>query len=101
MTGNGSGDEPWSLTLYVAGASPRSAEAIDTARRIVDEDLGGQVELQIIDVAMDPASAVADDIVAVPTLVRRLPLPARRLTGDLADPERVRAGLAVPVRGTE
>lgn len=89
-------DEPWSLALYVSGASPRSAEAIDTARRICDEDLGGRVELEIVDVTMDPSKVQVDEIVAVPTLVRRLPLPTRRLTGDLADPQRVRAGLDLP-----
>lgn len=93
-------DEPWSLALYVSGASPRSAEAIDTARRICDEDLGGRVQLEIVDVTMDPAKVQIDGIVAVPTLVRRLPLPARKLTGDLADPERVRAGLDLPCAST-
>lgn len=85
----------WALTLYVSGASPRSAEAINTTRLVCDTDLGGQVDLEIIDVARYPALAQADDIMAVPTLVRRLPLPRRKLTGDLADVGRVRAGLEI------
>ncbi len=83
----------WSLTLYVSGASPRSAEALETVRRLCDEELPGQVELQVVDVTDDPALAARDRIVAVPTLVKRLPAPPRQLVGDLADVDRVRAGL--------
>jgi len=86
-------DRRWSLTLYVAGASPRSAEAIDTVRRICDEELGGRVELRIVDVSEQPATAISDDILAVPTLVKQWPPPSRRLVGNLADADRVRAGL--------
>ena len=86
-------DRRWSLTLYVAGASPRSAEAIDTVRRICDEELAGRVELRIVDVREQPAPAISDDIFAVPTLVKRSPTPPRRLVGSLADADRVRAGL--------
>ena len=86
-------DRRWLLTLYVAGASPRSAEAIDTVRRICDEELAGRVELRIVDVGEQPALAVGEGIVAVPTLVKRGPAPLRRLVGNLADADRVRAGL--------
>ena len=86
-------DPLWLLTLYVAGASPRSAEAIDTVGRICDEDLAGRAELRIVDVSEQPAPAISDDIVAVPTLVKRGPPPSRRLVGNLADADRVRAGL--------
>ena len=86
-------DPQWSLTLYVSGASPRSAEAIDTVRRICDEDLAGRVELRIVDVGEQPAPAIGDDIVAVPTLVKRWPPPSRMLVGNLADADRVRSGL--------
>jgi circadian clock protein KaiB len=74
-------------------ASPRSAEAIDTVRRICDEELGGRVELRIVDVSEQPATAISDDILAVPTLVKQWPPPSRRLVGNLADADRVRAGL--------
>jgi circadian clock protein KaiB len=88
-------DEPprWSLTLYVSGASPRSAEALETVRRLCDEELPGQVELQVVDVTDEPALAVRDRIVAIPTLVKRQPAPPRQLVGDLDDIDRVRAGL--------
>ena len=83
----------WSLTLYVSGASHHSVQALETVRRICDEELAGQVELQVVDVTDEPALAVRDRIVAVPTLVKRLPPPPRQLVGDLGDVDRVRAGL--------
>jgi circadian clock protein KaiB len=87
-------DRPsWSLTLYVSGASPHSAQALETVRRLCDEELPGQVELKVVDVADEPALAARDRIVAVPTLVRRLPAPPRQLVGELGDVDRVRAGL--------
>jgi circadian clock protein KaiB len=87
-------DDPrWSLTLYVSGASPRSAEALETIRHLCDEELPGQVELEVVDVADDPDLAARDRIVAVPTLVKRRPAPPRQLVGDLADLDRVRAEL--------
>ena len=87
-------DEGWALTLYVNGASEKSIEAIETVRRVCDEDLGGQVDLEIIDVQQQPALVVRDQIVAVPTLVKRLPGPVRRIVGgDLSDSGRLRLGL--------
>jgi circadian clock protein KaiB len=88
------GDHPrWSLTLYVSGAAPRSAQALETVRRLCDEELAGQVELQVVDVTDEPSLADRDGIVAVPTLVKRQPAPPRQLVGELADVDRVRAGL--------
>ena len=87
-------DHPrWSLTLYVSGASPHSAQALETVRRLCDEELPGQVELQVLDIAEEPVRAAQDHVVAVPTLVQRLPAPRRELVGDLGDVDRVRAGL--------
>jgi circadian clock protein KaiB len=87
-------DHPrWSLTLYVSGASHHSAQALETVRRLCDEELPGQVELQVVDVTDDPTLAERDRIVAVPTLVKRRPAPPRQLVGELADVDRVRAGL--------
>jgi circadian clock protein KaiB len=88
-------DPRWSLALYVSGASPRSAQALETVRRLCDEELAGQVELEIVDVADEPSAAARDGIVAVPTLVQRLPEPPRLLVGDLADVDRLRAGLGL------
>jgi circadian clock protein KaiB len=88
------GDHPrWWLTLYVSGASPRSARALEAVRRLCDEDLAGQVELEVVDVADEPAAVARDAIVAVPTLVQRLPAPARQLVGNLSDVDRLRAAL--------
>lgn len=87
-------NEGWALTLYVNGASARSIEAIETVRCICDEELGGQVDLEIIDVQQQPALVLRDQIVAVPTLVKRLPGPLRRIIGgDLSDSARLRLGL--------
>jgi circadian clock protein KaiB len=95
-------DHPrWSLTLYVSGASPRSAQALETVRRLCDEELAGQVELLVVDVAENPDLAARDRIVAVPTLVKRLPAPPRQLVGDLADVERLRVGLDLAVPGAQ
>jgi circadian clock protein KaiB len=93
VTAPGGGTRPWSLTLYVSGASLRSAQALDTVRRICDEALPGQVDLRVVDVAEDPALVSEDEVLAVPALVRWRPAPVRRLVGDLADVDRVRAGL--------
>lgn len=83
----------WSLTLYVSGASPRSTAALETIRRICDDELVGRVDLRVVDVAQEPGRMIADQVLAVPTLVKHQPLPLRRLVGDLADAGRVRAGL--------
>ena len=93
MTAPGEELPRWFLTLYVSGASPRSAQALETVRRLCDEELPGQVELQVVDVADEPALAARDRIVAVPTLVKRLPAPPCQLVGNLADVDRLRAGL--------
>ena len=92
----------WLLTLYVSGASPQSAAAIENIRRICDEELAGQVELEIVDVRDQPALVVRDQVLAAPTLVKRLPGPLRRLVGDLSDANRVRLGLDLgPVEAVE
>ena len=89
-----SGGAPrWSLTLYVSGASPRSTAALETVRRICDEELTGRVDLRIVDLAEEPARVTEDQIMAVPTLVKHEPAHLRRLVGNLADVERVRTGL--------
>ena len=89
----------WSLALYVNGASPASAGAIETVRRLCDTELAGQVDLEVIDVHLQPALVVRDNVIAAPTLVRRLPAPLRRLVGSLADADRVRSGLDLDLPG--
>ena len=95
-------DEGWALTLYVNGASAKSIEAIETVRRVCD-DFGGHVDLEIIDVQQQPALVVRDQIVTVPTLIKRLPGPLRRIVGgDLSDSDRLCLRLdLVPVGGRD
>lgn len=94
------------LKLYVTGRTPRAEKAIANLRRICEEDLHGQYELQIIDVLEHPQLAEDEKILATPTLIKRLPPPLRRVIGDLSDKEKVLLGLDVwpntpPVTGEE
>jgi circadian clock protein KaiB len=92
--------ERWALILYINGASTESIRAIEAVRRLCDEELGGQVELEVVDVHGQPALGLPDQIVAVPTLVKRFPQPPRRIVGDLSDPGRLRRWLELdPVAG--
>ncbi|MCU1376665.1 MAG: circadian clock protein KaiB [Actinomycetia bacterium] len=86
-------DETWSLRLYVAGQSPRSLSAVANLRRLCAGHLAGRHEIEIVDLVEHPALAQSDDILAVPTLVRRFPAPLRRVIGDLSNVERSLAAL--------
>lgn len=79
----------YDLKLYVAGMSRRSAEAIQTIAEICEERLKGSYSLQVVDIYQDPAQAKEGQVIAAPTLVRRLPLPLRRLIGDMGDRNKV------------
>jgi circadian clock protein KaiB len=81
------------LRLYVAGMTPRSARAIANIKEICEEHLKGLYTLQVIDIYQQPVLARGDQIIAVPTLIKKLPEPLRRLIGDLSDRERVLIGL--------
>lgn len=83
------------FTLYVVGESARSQQAYANLRRLCDERLGGDAEITVVDVAQDPEAAERDRVLTTPTVVREAPLPARRVTGDLSDPDKVLAGLAL------
>ncbi|MEA2974328.1 MAG: circadian clock protein KaiB [Actinomycetota bacterium] len=87
------GKELWYLRLYVAGQSPRSLHALANLKRLCDEYLAGHYEIEVIDLIESPSLARGDDILAIPTLVRRLPEPLRRIIGDLSNTERVLVGL--------
>ena len=81
------------LRLYVAGSTARSLRAIDNLRRICEENLGGRYDLQVIDIYRQLPLARGEQIVAVPTLIKKLPEPLRRLIGDMSDRKRVLMGL--------
>ena len=88
-------DEIWQLTLYVAGQSPKSLRAFANLKKLCEEHLAGRYEIEVIDLIEHPALARSDDILAIPTLVRRLPAPLRKIIGDLSNTERVLVGLRI------
>jgi circadian clock protein KaiB len=83
------------LKLYVTGRTPRSEKAIANLRRICEEELHGQYEMQVVDVLEHPQLAEDEKILATPTLIKRLPPPLRRVIGDLSDKDKVLLGLDV------
>jgi circadian clock protein KaiB len=85
--------ERYVLRLYVTGMTPRSTEAFATIKAICEEHLQGRYDLEVIDIYEHPALAKDEQIIAVPTLVKKLPIPLRRLIGDLSAEERVLLGL--------
>ena len=97
------GTEPpcYVLRLYVTGSSPRSTRAIENIRRICDEHLEGRYDLEVIDVYQQPHLAKGEQIIAAPTLVKKLPTPLRRFIGDLSDESRVLLGLDLQARPHE
>lgn len=92
----------WELRLYVAGMTPTSMRAFENLKSICEEHLQGVYTIQIIDLLQHPALASGDQIIAVPTLVRRLPAPVKKIIGDLSNTERVLVGLDIrPARAAE
>jgi len=83
----------YELRLYVAGMTPRSLRAINNIRAICEEHLKGRYDLQVIDLYQQPKLAKGEQIIALPTLHKRLPAPLRRIIGDLSDVEQVLIGL--------
>jgi circadian clock protein KaiB len=81
------------LRLDVTGLTPRSLAAIESTKRICEEFLKGRYDLEVVDLSKHPALAEGEQIIAAPTLIKQLPLPLRRLVGDLSDQERVLFGL--------
>jgi circadian clock protein KaiB len=88
-------DAPWELRLYVAGQSRRSLTAIANLKRICDEHLQRQYHIEVIDLLQNPQLAAGDQILAIPTLVRKLPQPLKKIIGDLSDAERTLVGLDI------
>ena len=87
--------EFWELRLYVAGQSPKSIAALANLKRCCAEHLPGRHRIEVVDLVANPHLAASDDIVAIPTLVRRLPEPMRKIIGDLSNTPRVIVGLQI------
>lgn len=87
--------EVYQLKLYVSGITPRSVRAINNIKKICEESLKGRYNLEIIDLYQNPNMAKTAQIVVAPTLIKRLPLPLRRLIGDLSDTDRILVGLDI------
>jgi circadian clock protein KaiB len=85
--------EFWELRLYVAGQTPKSVAAFGNLKRLCEERLAGQYRIEVIDLLEHPQLAKGDQILAIPTLVRKLPEPMRKIIGDLSNMERVLVGL--------
>jgi circadian clock protein KaiB len=90
--------ENYVLRLYVAGTTPRSQEAIRNITDICEEHLAGRCDLQVIDLYQQPVLAKGEQIVAVPTLIKKLPAPLRKLIGSMADKEKILVGLDLKPR---
>jgi len=89
-------NEQWDLCVYVTGSSPRGLQAIEHLRRFCEERLAGRYQIEVVDVLKNPRRAAADQILAAPTVVRRLPAPIRKLVGDLSDGDRLLTRLEGP-----
>jgi circadian clock protein KaiB len=98
MESPAAGEEFWELRLYVAGQTPKSIAAVGNLKRICEEHLAGRYRVEVIDLVQTPQLARGDQILAIPTLVRRLPEPMRKIIGDLSNQERVLVGLDVRPR---
>jgi circadian clock protein KaiB len=85
--------ETWALRLYVAGQSPKSIAAFANLKRLCEEHLAGRYTIEIVDLLEHPQLAAGDQILAIPTLVRKLPEPLRKIVGDLRNTERTLVGL--------
>jgi circadian clock protein KaiB len=87
--------EVWELRLYVAGQTPKSIQAFANLKKICEEYLAGKYRIEVVDLMENPQLAQGDQILAVPTLVRKLPPPIKKIIGDLSNTERVLVGLDV------
>jgi circadian clock protein KaiB len=92
-------NEVWQLRLYVAGQTPRSVAAFANLKRICEENLAGRYEIEVVDLIKHPQLAAGDQILAIPTLVRKLPQPLRKIVGDLRDTQRALVGLQIRPAG--
>ena len=93
VPGEDGGPQFWELRLYVAGQTPKSMAAFANLKRLCEEHLAGKYSIEVIDLLEHPQLAEGDQILAIPTLVRRLPTPMRKIIGDLSNSERTLVGL--------
>ena len=98
---NGAGNpgDKWELRLYTAGQTPKSVLAFNNLKRICEQYMPGRYHIEVVDLMQNPRLAKEDQIVAIPTLVRKLPEPLRKIIGDLSDTERTLVGLQLRPRG--
>ncbi len=94
-------NDVWELRLYVAGQTPRSLTAFANLKRICEDHLAGRYNIEVVDLVKHPQLAAGDQILAIPTLVRKLPQPLRKIVGDLRDTERALVGLQIRPSATE
>jgi circadian clock protein KaiB len=94
-TTENTGAPDYNLRLYVAGQTPKSVAAIANLKKLCERHLAGRYNVQVIDLMKDPALAQRDQIVAIPTLIRQLPEPMKRVIGDLSNSDRVLVGLDI------
>jgi len=85
----------YTLRLFITGASPNSVHAVTNTKKLCEKYLPGRYELEIIDIYQQPAIAEQEQLIAIPMLIRKFPLPERRLIGDMSDPKKVLTGLEV------
>src|SRR5512136_987107 len=85
--------EKYLLRLYVSGTTPRSLRAVANIKKICEEHLQGRYDLEVVDIYQQPTLAKGEQIIAAPTLIKKLPLPLRKFIGDMADQERMLVGL--------
>jgi circadian clock protein KaiB len=97
-TSGAAASETWELRLYTAGQTPKSIQAFNNLKRICEEHMPGRYQIEVIDLVQNPRLAKEDQIVAIPTLVRKLPAPLRKIIGDLSDTERALVGLQLRPR---
>ncbi|RZM22048.1 MAG: circadian clock protein KaiB [Pedobacter sp.] len=88
-------EQTWELRLYVAGKTPKSVNAINNLNKYCEEHLQGRYKIEVIDLLLHPQLAEGDQIFAVPTLVRKVPVPIRKIIGDLSNEEKVLVGLNI------
>jgi circadian clock protein KaiB len=91
-------EEQWELRLYVAGQTPRSLAALENLNRFCKEHLAGRYSIEVVDLLEQPQLAEGDQIIAIPTLVRKLPQPMRKIIGDLSNSDRTLVGLDLKPR---